>query len=147
MRTKRLSAILGNEMDDIERDPWVTGIETDSRKVSPGNLFICIRGYTVDGHEFAEDAVSKGAVAVISEYPLDLEVPNLVVADTKRTAGVVASAFYDHPSHRMRIYGVTGTNGKTTTATLTYDLFRLSGRPVGIVSTIGARYKNHRDGL
>lgn len=79
MRTKRLSAILENEMDDIERDPWVTGIETDSRKVSPGNLFICIRGYTVDGHEFAEDAVSKGAVAVISEYPLDLEVPNLVV--------------------------------------------------------------------
>ncbi len=142
MRTKRLSAILENEMDDIERDPWVTGIETDSRKVSPGNLFICIRGYTVDGHEFAEDAVSKGAVAVISEYPLDLEVPNLVVADTKRTAGVVASAFYDHPSHRMRIYGVTGTNGKTTTATLTYDLFRLSGRPVGIVSTIGARYKD-----
>jgi len=142
MRTKRLSAILGNEMDDIECDPWVTGIETDSRKVSPGNLFICIRGYTVDGHEFAEDAVSKGASAIISEYPLELDVPNIVVADTKRTAGIVASAFYDHPSHRMRIYGVTGTNGKTTTATLTYDLFRLSGRPIGIVSTIGARYKD-----
>lgn len=142
MRTKRLSAILEHEMDDIERDPWVTGIETDSRKVSPGNLFICIRGYTVDGHEFAEDAVSKGAAAVISEYPLDLEVPNLVVTDTKRVAGIVASTFYDHPSQRMRIYGVTGTNGKTTTATLTYDLFRLSGRAVGIVSTIGARYKD-----
>lgn len=144
MRTKRLSAILGNEMDDIDCDPWVTGIETDSRKVSPGNLFICIRGYTVDGHEFAEDAVSNGASAVISEYPLDLEVPNIVVDDTKQTAGVVASTYYDHPSHRMRIYGITGTNGKTTTATLTYDLFRLSGRPVGIVSTIGARYKDKK---
>lgn len=142
MRTKRLSAILGNEMDDIEHDPWVTGIETDSRKVSSGDLFICIRGYTVDGHKFAEDAVSNGARAVISEYPLDLDVPNLVVADTKQTAGRVASTFYNHPSHRMRIYGVTGTNGKTTTATLTYDLLRLSGHRVGIVSTIGARFND-----
>ncbi|WP_215142967.1 UDP-N-acetylmuramoyl-L-alanyl-D-glutamate--2,6-diaminopimelate ligase [Exiguobacterium qingdaonense] len=140
MRTKRLSAILGNEMDDIELDPWVTGVETDSRKVSSGNVFICIRGYTVDGHKFAEDAVTNGASAVISEYPLDLDVPNVIVADTKQTAGAVASAFYDHPSHRMRIYGVTGTNGKTTTATLTYDLLRLSGRRAGIVSTIGARF-------
>lgn len=144
MRTKRLSAILETEMDDVKYDPWVTGIETDSRKISPGNLFICIRGYTVDGHKFAEDAVSKGASAVISEYPLDLDVPTIVVPDTKKTAGRVASKFYDHPSHRMRIYGVTGTNGKTTTATLTYDLFRLSGRPVGIVSTIGALYKDKK---
>ncbi|WP_214780283.1 UDP-N-acetylmuramoyl-L-alanyl-D-glutamate--2,6-diaminopimelate ligase [Exiguobacterium sp. s22] len=141
MRTKRLSAILQNEMDDIF-DPWVTGVETDSRKVSSGNVFICIRGYTVDGHKFAEDAVANGASAVISEYPLDLDVPNVVVADTKQTAGAVASVFYDHPSHRMRIYGVTGTNGKTTTATLTYDLLRLSGRHAGIVSTIGARFHN-----
>ena len=141
MRTKRLSAILQNEMDDIF-DPWVTGVETDSRKVSSGNVFICIRGYTVDGHKFAEDAVANGASAVISEYPLDLDVPNVVVADTKQTAGAVASVFYDHPSHRMRIYGVTGTNGKTTTATLTYDLLRLSGRRAGIVSTIGARFHN-----
>ncbi|WP_214883604.1 MULTISPECIES: UDP-N-acetylmuramoyl-L-alanyl-D-glutamate--2,6-diaminopimelate ligase [unclassified Exiguobacterium] len=141
MRTKRLSAILINEMDDIF-DPWVTGVETDSRKVSSGNVFICIRGYTVDGHKFAEDAVVNGASAVISEYPLDLDVPNVVVADTKQTAGAVASAFYDHPSHRMRIYGVTGTNGKTTTATLTYDLLRLSGQRAGIVSTIGARFLN-----
>lgn len=142
MRTKRLSAILQNEMDDIKLDPWVTGVETDSRKVSSGNVFICIRGYTVDGHKFAEDAVANGASAVISEYPLDLDVPNVVVADTKQTAGAVASVFYDHPSHRMRIYGVTGTNGKTTTATLTYDLLRLSGRRAGIVSTIGARFHN-----
>lgn len=141
MRTKRLSAILQNEMDDIF-DPWVTGVETDSRKVSSGNVFICIRGYTVDGHKFAEDAVANGASAVISEYPLDLDVPNVVVADTKQTVGAVASVFYDHPSHRMRIYGVTGTNGKTTTATLTYDLLRLSGRRAGIVSTIGARFHN-----
>lgn len=141
MRTKRLSAILQNEMDDIF-DPWVTGVETDSRKVSSGNVFICIRGYTVDGHKFAEDAVANGASAVISEYPLDLDVPNVIVADTKQTAGAVASVFYDHPSHRMRIYGVTGTNGKTTTATLTYDLLRLSGRRAGIVSTIGARFHN-----
>ncbi|WP_214742238.1 UDP-N-acetylmuramoyl-L-alanyl-D-glutamate--2,6-diaminopimelate ligase [Exiguobacterium sp. s48] len=141
MRTKRLSAILQNEMDDIF-DPWVTGVETDSRKVSSGNVFICIRGYTVDGHKFAEDAVANGASAVISEYPLDLDVPNVVVADTKQTAGAVASVFYDYPSHRMRIYGVTGTNGKTTTATLTYDLLRLSGRHAGIVSTIGARFHN-----
>lgn len=142
MRTKRLSAILQNEMDDIKLDPWVTGVETDSRKVSSGNVFICIRGYTVDGHKFAEDAVANGASAVISEYPLDLDVPNVVVADTKQTAGAVASAFYNHPSHRMRIYGVTGTNGKTTTATLTYDLLRLSGLRAGIVSTIGARFHN-----
>lgn len=143
MRKKRLSTILNQEMDDMKHDPWVTGIETDSRKVKPGDLFLCIRGYTVDGHDYAHDAVERGASAIISEVPLLVDLPNVVVSDTKQTAGTVASAFYDHPSQQMRIYGVTGTNGKTTTATLTYDLLRLSGLTTGIVSTIGARYGSH----
>ncbi len=112
MRKKRLSTILNQEMDDMKHDPWVTGIETDSRKVKPGDLFLCIRGYTVDGHDYAHDAVERGASAIISEVPLLVDLPNVVVSDTKQTAGMVASAFYDHPSQQMRIYGVTEQTGK-----------------------------------
>lgn len=139
MRRKRLATLLPGH--DVTGNPWVTGIETDSRRVTEGDVFVCIRGYTVDGHLFAEDAVERGAVAVLSEIPLPhLTVPNILLGSTKQEIGRLASIFYDHPSRRMRVYGVTGTNGKTTTTKMTYDLFRLAGRVSGMVSTTGAVY-------
>ncbi|MGL6102485.1 MAG: Mur ligase domain-containing protein, partial [Exiguobacterium acetylicum] len=97
-------------------NPLITNIATDSRQITPGGLFICINGYTVDGHDYINQAIKNGAAAILAErsFP-DCPVPVITVPDTKRLAGQVANRFYDQPSQKMRVYGVTGTNGKTTT--------------------------------
>ncbi|MCG3056728.1 Mur ligase domain-containing protein, partial [Escherichia coli] len=82
--------------------------------VQPRALFICVNGYTVDGHDFAQTAVEKGAVAILAERPLDVDVPVILVKSTKRAMAVLADAFYGHPTQKLRLIGVTGTNGKTT---------------------------------
>ncbi|WP_214846808.1 UDP-N-acetylmuramoyl-L-alanyl-D-glutamate--2,6-diaminopimelate ligase [Exiguobacterium sp. s193] len=142
---KPLSALLSLFSLQTDRNPMITSIETDSRKVTPGSLFICVRGYTVDGHRYAREAEQNGAVAILAEETLDgLTVPVIIIANTKTTAGKVADFFYDHPSQKMRVYGITGTNGKTTTTQLAYDLFRAAGRRTGMVSTVGALIDGQR---
>lgn len=121
-------------------NPIITNIATDSRQITPGGLFICINGYTVDGHDYIDQAINNGAVAILADRSLpDSRVPVITVPDTKRLAGQVADRFYDQPSRKMRVYGVTGTNGKTTTTKLAYDLFRATGVKAGMISTVGAR--------
>jgi len=82
-------------------NPDITSIENDHRKVQKGSLFICIKGYTVDGHDFASAAVERGAAAVLAEKPLDLPVPVVVVDNTRRAMAVLADAFYGHPSQKF----------------------------------------------
>lgn len=121
-------------------NPIITNIATDSRQITPGGLFICINGYTVDGHDYIDQAINNGAVAILADRSLpNSRVPVITVPDTKRIAGQVADRFYDQPSRKMRVYGVTGTNGKTTTTKLAYDLFRSTGVKAGMISTVGAR--------
>ncbi|UKS55291.1 UDP-N-acetylmuramoyl-L-alanyl-D-glutamate--2,6-diaminopimelate ligase [Exiguobacterium acetylicum] len=121
-------------------NPIITNIATDSRQITPGGLFICINGYTVDGHDYIDQAINNGAVAILADRSLpDSQVPVITVPDTKRLVGQVADRFYDQPSRKMRVYGVTGTNGKTTTTKLAYDLFRSTGVKAGMISTVGAR--------
>ncbi|WP_426272211.1 UDP-N-acetylmuramoyl-L-alanyl-D-glutamate--2,6-diaminopimelate ligase [Exiguobacterium sp. R-17] len=121
-------------------NPLITNIATDSRQIKPNGLFICIDGYTVDGHDYINQAIENGAVAILAERPFpDCPVPIIIVPDTKRLAGQVANRFYNQPSQKMRVYGVTGTNGKTTTTKLAYDLFRATGVKAGMISTVGAR--------
>ncbi len=121
-------------------NPLITNIATDSRQIKPNGLFICINGYTVDGHDYINQAIKNGAVAILAERPFpDCPVPIIIVSDTKRLAGQVANRFYNQPSQKMRVYGVTGTNGKTTTTKLAYDLFRATGVKAGMISTVGAR--------
>lgn len=121
-------------------NPLITNIATDSRQIKPNGLFICINGYTVDGHDYINQAIENGAVAILAERPFpDCPVPIIIVPDTKRLAGQVANRFYNQPSQKMRVYGVTGTNGKTTTTKLAYDLFRATGVKAGMISTVGAR--------
>ena len=91
--------------------------------VRTGSLFICIKGYTVDGHDFAKSAVENGASAILAERPLDLDVPVIVVRDTERAMAVLADAFYGHPTQKLRLIGITGTNGKTTTSHLLEKIF------------------------
>lgn len=117
-------------------NPEITSIEHDSRKVQKGSLFICIKGYTVDGHDYAEMAVQKGAVAILSERDLPLDVPVIVVKDTKRAMAILADAFYGHPSRKLKIIGVTGTNGKTTITHLVEKIFADHGSNTGIIGTM-----------
>ena len=117
----------------------VTHLTTDSREVTPGTLFVAIKGYTVDGHDYAQIAVEKGAVAIVSERPLDLGVPNLLVRDSSRSVGLLASAFYEYPSEQMRLFGITGTNGKTTTTTILRDVLAELGQSTGLIGTVEVR--------
>src|SRR3954451_6330454 len=97
----------------------ITSIENDNRKVQKGSLFICIKGYTVDGHDFAVSAVKNGAAAILSERPLALlDIPVLIVKDTTRAMAVLADVFYEQPTKKLQLIGITGTNGKTTTSHL-----------------------------
>ncbi|CAM3696237.1 UDP-N-acetylmuramoyl-L-alanyl-D-glutamate--2,6-diaminopimelate ligase [Mesobacillus zeae] len=116
--------------------PEITSIENDNRKAKEGSLFICINGYTVDGHDFAESAVQNGACAVLAERQLDLNVPVIVVKDTVRAMAVLADAFYGQPSRRLHMIGITGTNGKTTTSHLIEKIFADAGQKTGLIGTM-----------
>lgn len=117
----------------------VTAVTHDSRKVSPGALFCCVPGGVTDGHAFAADAVALGASTLLVERRLDLDVPQIVVDDVRRSMGRVAAAFHGHPSAALDMIGVTGTNGKTTTAWLLRSIFEHAGRSTGMIGTLTSR--------
>ena len=117
-------------------DSEITSIENDNRKVQKGSLFICIKGYTVDGHDFAESAVENGAVAVLAERPVEIDVPVILVKDTTRSMAVLADVFYEQPTKKLHLIGITGTNGKTTTSHLIEKIFADAGKKTGIIGTM-----------
>lgn len=125
-------------LSSIHGDPAaeITGISADSRNVAPGDLFICIPGFTNDGHQFAEAAVRSGACALVVERKLPLEVPQLIVKDARYASAVIAAHFCGYPSRKLRVIGVTGTNGKTTTASLIEEILSTAGRKTGLLGTI-----------
>ena len=111
----------------------------DSRKVDKGSAFIAIRGHVADGHTFIAQAISHGAIAIIcEELPLKLTegVTFIEVENCNMALAVMASNYYDLPSENLKLVGVTGTNGKTTVATLLYQLFKKAGYKVGLISTV-----------
>jgi UDP-N-acetylmuramoyl-L-alanyl-D-glutamate--2,6-diaminopimelate ligase len=117
----------------------ITGIEFDSRKVAPGYLFVATRGTAVDGHDFIAAAIEKGVVAVVCEQMPEQtveEVTYVQVANSADALGFLAAAWYGYPSSKLTLVGVTGTNGKTTIATLLYQLFREPGNKTGLLSTV-----------
>jgi UDP-N-acetylmuramoyl-L-alanyl-D-glutamate--2,6-diaminopimelate ligase len=117
----------------------VTGIILDSRKIQPGTLFVALRGTQTDGHQFMDTAANLGAVAILcEELPASVNpgVTYLVVEDSAMAMGLIASAFYDHPSKKLTLVGVTGTNGKTSVATFLFQLFRALGYRCGLLSTV-----------
>jgi UDP-N-acetylmuramoyl-L-alanyl-D-glutamate--2,6-diaminopimelate ligase len=119
-----------------KENPQISSIEMDSREVKSGSLFICVKGYTVDGHEFVDQAIEKGAVAIISESPLHVRVPVVTVTDSKRVMAVLADAFYQHPTQKLQLIGITGTNGKTSTTHMIEKIMRAAGRNTGLIGTI-----------
>lgn len=117
----------------------ITGVQIDSRRVKPGDLFVAMRGTQADGHAFIPKAVAQGAAAVLcEELPAEAApgVAYAVVPSTEDAVGPVATLFYGDPSRRLRLVGVTGTNGKTTIATLLYEIFRKMGHRCGLISTV-----------
>jgi UDP-N-acetylmuramoyl-L-alanyl-D-glutamate--2,6-diaminopimelate ligase len=117
----------------------ISALHFDSRKVEPGTLFFAIRGGSSDGHRFIGTAIEQGAVAIVCETLPDERhegICYLLTGDSRQTLGLMAAAYYDHPSERLKLVGVTGTNGKTTTVTLLHQLFRDLGHGAGLISTI-----------
>ena len=117
----------------------VSGVESDSRQVKADYLFVAVRGVSVDGHTFIPQAIAQGArVVVCEEFPSELAdgVMYVKVADSSIAFGLLASAWYGNPSRELTLVGVTGTNGKTTTATLLYEMFRSFGYKAGLLSTV-----------
>ncbi len=116
----------------------------DTRGVSPGAVFFCVPGAHVDGHDLAAEAVSSGAVALVVERPLELDVPQLVVSSTRAAMPVAADEFFGHPTTELDVVGVTGTNGKTTTTFLVFAVLAAAGRRPGLYGTIEARVGGER---
>jgi UDP-N-acetylmuramoyl-L-alanyl-D-glutamate--2,6-diaminopimelate ligase len=114
----------------------VTDLAYDSRHVKPGSLFFCVRGFDHDGHDFAEDAVRRGACAVVAERPLALEVPVLRVPLVRAAMAPAAARFFGDPSAELGLVGVTGTNGKTTTSFLVRAIVEAAGFHCGLIGTI-----------
>ncbi len=120
-------------------DREVTGIEIDSRRIKKDAMFVAMRGTQVDGHTFIAGAIELGASVVVCEQLPDEQAPGVtyvVVASTEETVGKVATLFFGNPSRQLRLVGVTGTNGKTTIATLLYNMFRKFGHKCGLLSTV-----------
>ena len=120
-------------------DRPVTGICSDSRRVSAGCLFACVRGARVDGHDFALGAVDSGAGAVLADHDLGLpaSVAQVIVEDVRRALAGISARFYGEPSHELTIMGITGTNGKTTTAHLVKSIVEAAGERAGVMGTLG----------
>jgi UDP-N-acetylmuramoyl-L-alanyl-D-glutamate--2,6-diaminopimelate ligase len=118
------------------RDTEVTGLAYDNRAVEPGALFFCVPGFTRDGHDYAADAVRRGAAALVVERTLDVGVPEILVPSVREAMAPAAAAFYGDPTATLAVTGVTGTNGKTTTAFLVRTLLEAAGRQTGLLGTV-----------
>ena len=114
----------------------ITGLAYDSRAVAAGELFFCVGGFRHDGHAFAPDALARGAAALVVERSLGLGVPELIVASARAAMAPVAARFNGEPARRLEVVGVTGTNGKTTTAYLVRALLEAAGRRCGLLGTV-----------
>jgi len=117
----------------------VTGIALDSRKVEPGNIFVALRGEHSDGHRFIPQAIQRGAVAIVgTENDPNFSIPFFMVSDARLALAYLSTAFYRFPAHQMTIIGITGTDGKTTTAHLIYQILVKSGLKAGMITTVNA---------
>jgi UDP-N-acetylmuramoyl-L-alanyl-D-glutamate--2,6-diaminopimelate ligase len=136
MRWVELAEVVGGDIDVTDASIEIFDVEHDSRRVRPGVLFACISGANVDGHDFAQQAVTAGASALLVERRLDLNVPQLVVDNVRAALGPLSAAIHGNPSETLHVVGVTGTNGKTTTVRLVASLLRALGETVEEIGTL-----------
>ncbi len=132
----RLDRLIAAEVAGEAAAVEVAGLAYDSRTVAPGDLFFCVSGFRADGHAFAAEAVRAGAAALIVERPLRLGVPEVLVESARAAMAAMAARFYGDPARELRVVGVTGTNGKTTTAYLVRALLQAAGEQCGLLGTV-----------
>jgi len=148
-RNARLTELIrGLQVDRVlnPADPVITSVTSDSRDVRPGTAFVAIKGAAADGHQYVPQAAQKGAGAVVcQELPLPLpNCPVVRVADSRRAVSALAAAFYGHPSSLLRVTGVTGTDGKTSTTEILREILDEAGHKVGSIGTLGYCFRHHR---
>jgi UDP-N-acetylmuramoyl-L-alanyl-D-glutamate--2,6-diaminopimelate ligase len=127
-----LRDLMGREAPEVD----ISALAYSSNSVTAGALFFCVPGFTSDGHDFAPEAVKRGAAALVTERRLDLGVPEVVVDDVRAAMGPAAARFYGDPTAELDVIGITGTNGKTTTAFLVRHLLEAAGRRTGLLGTV-----------
>src|SRR3954470_11492733 len=129
-----LRELFGSGAPSVE----VTALAYDNRAVAPGTVFFCVRGMTRDGHEFAPDAIARGAAALVVDHPLGLGVPEVVVEDVRAAMAPAAARLAGDPTARLKVIGITGTNGKTTSAFIIRSLLEAAGRRTGLLGTVSS---------
>ncbi|MHA7767992.1 UDP-N-acetylmuramoyl-L-alanyl-D-glutamate--2,6-diaminopimelate ligase [Bacillus atrophaeus] len=134
--TKLLTYLTTEPSVNDFHDPDITSIEMDSREVKAGSLFVCVKGYTVDGHDFAQKAVENGASAIVAERELDVSVPVTIVRNSQRALSVLSDAFYGQPTKQLQLIGITGTNGKTSTSHMVDEILKKAGKRTGLIGTM-----------
>ncbi len=132
MTLREVFAAAAADAPDVE----ISGLAYDNRRVTPGTAFFCVRGFTRDGHDFAADAIARGAVALVVDHPLDLGVPEVLVEDVRAAMAPAAARLHGDPTASLRTIGITGTNGKTTSAYLVRALLEAAGEPTGLLGTV-----------
>ncbi len=132
----KLSALLSSvEILSGNAEVEVSSIAYDSRKVKPGDVFVCIKGYATDGHAYVQKAVENGAAAIVAQDPVDVNVPVVYVSDSRLALAQMSKVYYNKPDEKMKIIGVTGTNGKTTVTYLIKHILEECGEKVGLIGT------------
>ncbi len=147
MQLERLAAALGAAEVVGQSPVEVLDLVYNARDATPGALFFCVRGARADGHDFAPQAVANGAVALVVERPLAVDVPQVVVSDARAAMALGADAFFGKPTEALQVAGVTGTSGKTTTSFLLYAILAAGGRRPGLLGTVEARVGGERRGV
>lgn len=133
----KLAGISCNENTDVE----ISGVSYNSLKTQPGELFVCISGFSTDGHKYAKSAQEAGAAAILAERSLEeVSIPVIIVENGRKALSAVSAAFYGRPSDRMEVFGVTGTNGKTTISYLLRNIVEAAGHQCGVLGTIAYVY-------
>ncbi len=142
MKLVDLAALIPNAIIEGDSEIEITGISNHSRRVAPGELFVCIPGipgYQEDRHPYAAAAVQEGAAAVVAERKVDVHVPVILVKDARHALAVFSAHLNGHPSRGLKLIGVTGTNGKTTTAHMIEAILRYAGHKTGLMGNIGTK--------
>ena len=126
-------------IEAINTDPLkeYSGIQTDSKSIKKGFVFVCIFGFIVDGHDYAKIAVKEGAELLVVERELEIDIPQIVVLNARKATAILAALFFDDPSKKLKIIGITGTNGKTTIANILEQILLGNGKNVGLIGTLG----------
>lgn len=143
MLLNNLVNLLDNFKTKNMKDVEISGLSYNSLTTQKGDIFICIRGEASDGHKYAQDAVEKGAVALFCEEELPIDVPQIIVDDTKRTMANIASSFYNEPSKNINLFGVTGTNGKTTVTHLVQRILEENDEKCALIGTLGYKLSSN----